>query len=297
VTNLDSPDGLVTVFRGSRAACLECGLVLESKALSYELAAEGGECALLTSPATAAAARDELERYAAERAVKREERVAREPFPFAAAGAIGYAGILLLTAYCAGANLFGADWLAAGAVDASPEARRQWWRALTALTLHLDQAHLFSNLLFGIVAGVLCSRLLGAGVAWLSILCAGAAANVLEVWMAPAAHRSVGASTAVFAALGLLTGYAWRQRLTSRERWIYRFAPLLAGLSLLAFLGAGSEHVDVLGHLLGFAVGVLTGWVYARAGVPRSRNTAAQIVAGGAALLLVILAWGLALRP
>jgi membrane associated rhomboid family serine protease len=292
----DSPDGLVAVFRGTRTVCLEFALVLEAKSLAYELVVQDGGCALLTHPAIAAAAREELERYAAERAVRREEPVAREPLPHAAAGAIGYAGILLSSAYCAGANLFGADWLAAGAVDAAPEARRQWWRAFTALTLHLDQAHLFSNLLFGIVAGVLCSRLLGAGIAWLTILCAGAAANLLELWIAPVEHRSVGASTAVFAALGLLTGYAWRQRLTSRERWIYRWTPLLAGVSLLAFLGAGSEHVDVLGHLLGFGVGVLIGWLYARAGLPRSRSTTAQIIAGGAALTLIIAAWALALQ-
>ncbi len=49
----------------------------------------------------------------------------------------GYLLILLLTAYCAGIGLFGADWLSVGALDAG--ATREWWRALTALTLHLDQ--------------------------------------------------------------------------------------------------------------------------------------------------------------
>ena len=150
-----------------------------------------------------------------------------EPFSGAAIGAIGYAVILLLTAYCAGIGLFGADWLSVGALDAG--LAREWWRALTALTLHVDQEHLLGNLLFGVVAGIGAGRLLGPGVAWASILGAGALANYVEMLIAPPDHRAVGASTAVFAALGLVAGLAWRQRLTQRQRRWYVLAPLIAG--------------------------------------------------------------------
>ena len=117
----------------------------------------------------------------------------------------------------------------------------------------------------------------------------------LEQWIAPMGHRAVGASTAVFAALGLLSGYAWRQRLSLRERWLYRWAPLIAGASLLSLLGAGTEHVDVLGHLLGFVAGVLLGWVYAQAHMPRSRSGGLQMGTGALAVGLLSGAWVLAL--
>jgi len=88
---------------------------------------------------------------------------------------------------------------------------------------------------------------------------------------------------------------AWRQRLTLRERIWYRWAPLIAGICLLTLLGAGSAHVDVLGHGLGFLFGLGVGWVYARSGVSGNRETRVQVIAGLGAVLLVCTAWCLAL--
>jgi rhomboid protease GluP len=282
------------VFRGSKLLCREFSLVLEARGIEHE-ARESGDTWMLSVPPTLVhRAYDEISRYSAERNVPRSVPSVIEPFSGAAIGAIGYTLILLLTAYCAGVGLFGADWLSLGALDAG--ARSEWWRALTALTLHLDQEHLMGNLLFGVVAGVAAGRLLGPGVAWASILGAGALANYVEILIAPATHRAVGASTAVFAALGLLTGLAWRQRLTLRERRWYRWAPLIAGICLLTLLGAGNAHVDVLGHGLGFLFGTAVGWLYAQTGVPRSRSRRLQIAAGAGAALLVGAAWLLALH-
>src|ERR1700736_6045323 len=206
---------------------------------------------------------------------------------------MGYALILLLAAYCTGIGLFGADWLSLGALDAA--AGREWWRAVTALTLHLDQEHLLGNLLFGMVAGVAAGRLLGPGVAWASILGAGALANYVEILIAPDTHRAVGASTAVFATLGLLAGMASRQRLTLRERLWYRWAPLIAGICLLTLLGAGDAHVDVLGHSLGFVFGTGVGWLYTRLGVSGRRGRTVQAITGWITGLAICVAWALAI--
>jgi membrane associated rhomboid family serine protease len=281
------------IFRGSKPLCREYSLVLEARGIEHEVR-ESGDSGLLTVPTPLVhLAYEEISRYSAERDVPRSAPSLVEPFPGAGFGAIGYALILLLTAYCAGVGLFGADWLSLGALDAA--AAREWWRALTALTLHLDQEHLMGNLLFGALAGMAAGRLLGPGVAWASIVGAGALANYVEILIAPATHRAVGASTAVFAALGLLAGLAWRQRLTLRERRWYRWAPLIAGICLLTLLGAGNEHVDVLGHALGFLFGVGVGWLYARAGIPRHRGRRLQVATGVGAVLLVSAAWLLAL--
>lgn len=293
------PAELAVVFRGPKALCREFSLVLEARGIEHEVQATaisdpGGSWIVTVPSALAHRAYDELTRYSAERSMPRSIPEATPPFPGAARGALGYALILLLTAYCAGIGLFGVDWLSAGALDAG--AGREWWRALTALTLHLDQEHLLGNLLFGAIAGVAAGRLLGPGVAWASILGAAAMANYAEALIAPVAHRAVGASTAVFAALGLLAGLAWRQQLTLRQRRWYRWSPLVAGVCLLTLLGAGDAHVDVLGHALGFLVGVGVGWLHARAGEPRNRGRALQIATGAAAALLICVAWIFALH-
>jgi membrane associated rhomboid family serine protease len=284
------------VFRGSQALCHEYSLVLEAQSIEHEVAQSGETWVLTVAPASVNRAYEEISRYSSERSVVPPvpEIAERETFGGASIGAAGYVLILLIAAYSAGIGLFGVDWLSAGSLDAG--AAREWWRAVTALTLHLDQEHLLGNLLFGVFAGIAAGRLLGPGVAWSSILGAGALANYAEILVAPATHRAAGASTAVFAALGLLAGLAWRRRLTLRERRWYRWAPLIAGICLLTLLGAGAAHVDVLGHALGFLFGVGVGWLHARAQIPRNHSRRLQIVTGGATVLLVCAAWLLALR-
>jgi rhomboid protease GluP len=290
----------VPVFHGTQAACAEFGLVLDAKGLPYARGPLGEVWVLWVSPGAADMAREELTRYAAERSERREPRPLFVPFAGSSYGAAGYAFVLILVAYCAGAGLFGVNWLDAGGLDSRVGGASEWWRSLTALTLHLDQEHLMGNLLFGVGIGVLAGRVFGPGVAWLSVVLAGAMGNYLDMVMSPSWHRAVGASTAVFAALGLLAGFGWGQRLSRRARpgrdRLYRWAPLFAGVFLLALLGAGNEHVDVLGHLLGFASGTVLGWIFARAGVPRSRRPVWQAAAAAVTLGLLGVAWFAALH-
>lgn len=288
------PPESAVVFRGSKFLCHEYGLVLEARGIEYETAETENSWVLSVPVEMRHRAYDELNRYSAERGIKRSVPEVLQPHPGAALGVIAYVAILLLTAYCAGNAAFGADWLSLGSLDAS--GRGEWWRAVTALTLHLDQEHLLGNVLFGALAGAAVSRLLGPGIAWASILGAAVLANYAEILMTPITHRAVGASTAVFAALGLLSGMAWRQRLTLRERLWYRWAPLIAGICLLTLLGTGSAHVDVLGHALGFLFGLGVGWIYARSGVSNIRSPRLQAVAGLGAVLAVCAAWLFALR-
>jgi rhomboid protease GluP len=282
------------VFRGSKLLCHEYSLVLEARGIEHEAAPDESSWVLSVPAGMRHRAYEELSRYSVERGVKRSFPEVAAPRPGAAIGVVVYVFILLLTAYCVGNATFGADWLSLGSLDAG--APGEWWRAVTALTLHLDQEHLLGNVLFGAVAGIAASRLLGPGVAWASILGAAALANYAEILVTPITHRAVGASTAVFAALGLLSGMAWRQRLTLRERLWYRWAPLIAGICLLTLLGAGSAHVDVLGHALGFLFGLAGGWIYVRTGVPGNRTRRLQLITGFGAVLIVGAAWAFALR-
>jgi membrane associated rhomboid family serine protease len=282
------------VFRGSKALCHEYSLVLESRGIEHEAQVSDGLWALTVPAGLRPRAYDEISRYSVERGVRRRIPEAIATHSGAGIGVIFYILVLIVTAYCAGNEIFGADWLSLGALDGG--ARSEWWRAVTALTLHLDQEHLLGNLFFGAVAGIAASRLIGPGVAWAGILAAAALANYTEMFLTPITHRAVGASTAVFAALGLLSGMAWRQRLSLRERLWYRWAPLIAGICLLTLLGAGTAHVDVLGHALGFLFGLGAGWIYVRTGVSDRRGRRLQIALGTGAVLVVCVAWFLALR-
>jgi rhomboid protease GluP len=282
------------VFQGPKALAREYSLVLEARAIEHQVLEIDDIWLLTVIPSLQASALEELARYSSERSTPRPQSRFIVPFKGAGVGAVVYALILLLTAYCAGLGLFGSDWYAVGVIDAGP-ARNEWWRAITALTLHVDPAHLFSNLLFGMLVGVGASRLLGPGVAWFAAVLAGACANYVEMVIAPATHRALGASTVVFAALGLMAGLAWTERLTFRERNWYRWAPLIAGVCLLTLLGAGGEHVDVLGHFLGFTFGIAGGALCAIAGVPRRRALSTQILLGAVTTLSIGLAWLIAL--
>ncbi|MCH8278941.1 MAG: rhomboid family intramembrane serine protease, partial [Proteobacteria bacterium] len=144
--------------------------------------------------------------------------------------------------------------------------------------------------LFGLFAG----RLLGSGIAWLAIVLAAVAGNAANVLLLESTHRSIGASTAVFAALGLVAGYVWQGKLMAQDRWSYRYGPIVGGLALLMFTGTGGPNTDIGAHLLGFVMGFATGMLLIKFGpVPTDRRS--QILAGGAAATLILASWPIAL--
>ena len=135
----------------------------------------------------------------------------------------------------------------------------EWWRAITALTLHGGLEHILSNSLFGSLFGFFVARYLGSGVGWLAILGCAATANVCNALIHPDAFRALGASTANFAALGLAPTLLWRKGAFRQRDWRRSAAPLFAAIAMLAFTGFGSERVDIGGHVFGFIAGVCAG--------------------------------------
>jgi MYXO-CTERM domain-containing protein len=292
--NTTSPVEVVEIFRSFwRSACEERSFVLHAVGIDSQVAWLGRTWALVVPATQQAAALVQLEQYERENPPRRRPA---DPEPLhggAWVGSAAYAAVILWVGYLAGDLALGADWLDAGALVAGPTRAGEFWRAVTALTLHLDVGHLLANLGFGAVFGLLAGQLLGTGVAWGTVLVAASAANLFNAFVQPASHSSVGASTAVFATLGLLAAYAWRRRRREGDRWAYRWAPLIAGVILLGFTGAGGERTDVLAHLTGFATGVLAGVAHATWRVPR--GAIAQFATGSMALLAIAGAWALAL--
>jgi rhomboid protease GluP len=290
VTDVES----VAVYRSElRPSCDERAFVLHAVGIASQLASDGRYWMLLVQAADAPAAAAQLRRYDLENPPRRRPAEPEPPHRGAWLGSTGYAAVVLLVGYLAGVSAFNADWLESGALLTGAVRHGEAFRAVTALTLHLDVGHLLANLGFGTVFGLLAGQILGPGIAWASILAAAAAANLLNAFVQPDVHASVGASTAVFATLGMLAGFEWRRRLSAPERRARRWAPLVAGVFLLAFTGTGGEHTDVLAHLTGFAVGAAAGVAHATWRAPRGRI--AQFAAGLASVVAVGVAWALAL--
>lgn len=138
----------------------------------------------------------------------------------------------------------------------------QWWRIGTALFLHADLGHLLSNVLSGIFVFSAVSGTIGRLRGWLLLAAASLAGNfAVAALNHSASYRSLGASTAIFAGLGLLTGHAIRSvRHAGPHSLRSILVPLAAGTSLLAIYGAGGLEVDVVAHLMGFVAGLAFGF-------------------------------------
>ena len=283
---------LVEVYRSYRRAdCDERALVLAAVGVASELVSLGDSFALLVSEESVTTAATHLKDYGEESFARQLEPGPMSPHPDAWLGSAGYAAVLLGVAYCAAGGLLGFDWFSSGELVSGLLRSGELWRVVTALTLHADFGHLLTNLGFGMLFGYLASQVLGPGIAWASILAAGAFGDFFDALLMPPTHRAIGASTAVFATLGLLAAYSWRRRSGRSARWPYRWAPLIAAVALLALIGAGGEHTDVLAHLTGFLAGTAFGVVYGSLAVPRSGRTLPQLLAGASTLAAIVGAW------
>jgi membrane associated rhomboid family serine protease len=256
----------IELFRSNRAAeCEDRAFVLTAVGVPNEIAVEGGHFVLWVNAWAFAQARHHIERHAAENAVIRPAAPVIKPFvhPHAWLGSIFYTAVLLFVSGAIANGVGPLNLFQLGDLDAARVQHGEWWRAWTALTLHLSIDHLALNLGAGIWLGFLAGRRLGYGIAWMLIVTGAALANLLEGLGASPAHRAVGASTAVFAALGLLAAYAWAERYHLPQAWARRWGPLVAGVILLGIAGTGTgtegDNTDVFAHIAGFSVAALLG--------------------------------------
>jgi membrane associated rhomboid family serine protease len=296
-------DVAVEIFRAPRrAVCDERAFMLAAVGIACVVAADGAEFVLLADAADVPAALDHLRKYEVE---SRARPAAPPPparlHPGAWLGSLVYALVLIGVTLAISNGWWRLDAFEAGTLDAGRVQAGQWWRVWTALTLHLDGAHLAANTAAGMWFGYLAGRLVGTGNAWLLIVAGAGFANWIEASLGPVTHRSVGASTAVFTALGLLSAYSWRTRFSYPQRWASRWGPLIAGVILLSWTGTGAESVngesgggqtvDVVAHALGFAVGAGLGAVAAVPTVSRMLARVPQWLVGLAALAPLAAAW------
>jgi len=248
----------------SRSRADEWAVVLAAADVPYELRESLEGWALVVSAADADAALDALAAYDRENAGD-GPRVAPAPAarPLTLAGV--YVALLLLAVFAlTGGRAERSAWFERGSGDATRIMAGEWWRAVTALTLHADAPHVAGNAVAGALLVSAVCQAAGTGVGLWLVLLAGALGNVLTAAAQRGPHVSVGASTAIFGAIGILVALRVvtpaRVSLGGSRPWVV----LAASVLLLALFGTG-PNVDVLAHLFGFLAGGALGVVGALA--------------------------------
>jgi len=130
------------------------------------------------------------------------------------------------------------------------------FRAITALFLHADTRHLVGNMAGMLIFGAPVITLSGFGVGPFMLLLSGTIGNLINAHLYKTAHLSIGASTAIMGAAGLLVAF----RITQKAKPIHfnNLMPIFAGAVLIAMFSQG-ENTDVWAHIFGFLSGLVSG--------------------------------------
>jgi membrane associated rhomboid family serine protease len=299
-SSLDSKIELALPITRRKREAEDWALVLIAEGIPSRLVRTGGGFSLQVAPEAQASAREILTDWQSERA----ERARRFSLPIprgATAGetAAAYAFALSLLAFHLGLDVSGRSsaLLEMGRSQAALVLDGQWWRLITALSLHADLPHVVGNSLFGGFFLAAVAGRLGLGFAVLAFLVTGTLGNFANALYYASAHSSVGASTGVFGLVGVLAGLAaWRRHQSAvpgRGAWV-AFA---AGLGIVAMLGSGGARVDFSAHLFGLAAGGVTGLLLAVPfAKPAKPDQTKQSLAMVAALVMMFAAWVRALH-
>jgi rhomboid protease GluP len=299
-------------------------LVLQSMSIWHVIRRSHAGWILLVRDADYAAAAQSIDNYEAE---NRDwpPRPTRERARHASSPTIP----LVFAALCAfflvtGPVAAGSVWFTRGVAVSSRVLTTEPWRAVTALTLHADALHVLGNAVSGTIFVSAVQRRIGGGGAALAVLATGVLGNLANAvyhHLAGGDHASLGASTAIFGAIGLLAAtelVLHRADPDRRRGWMDVIAPIVGGFALLGALGSGDGdgRTDVGAHLFGLLAGLVIGLglafplrratrtvdmatghqaheVALGAGAPRWW---VQTGLGAAAAAMVVVSWQLALR-
>jgi len=298
---MTGPNGRTLAVVGvypARTDVYDRSLVVAAMEMEHWVLRSGEEFALCVEPARAAEVAAELARFEAERAAK----PAAESAPAAPAKhsiiSLYVCGWIMCAFY--GIQVAGPRWWEdRGTASSRAIMAGEWWQAFTALTLHAGLGHLGANLAAGLVYAAFLLPILGAGWTWLFIVLAGGLGNWLNAWgHRDIEHLSIGASTSVFAALGILVAAQCATRaLAVRQVRMREFLlPVGAGLGLLAYLGVGDQQTDYTAHFFGLLAGMPFGaaGVWWRLGTRTPRWV--QVLLAWCAPALLAACWWLAAR-
>jgi membrane associated rhomboid family serine protease len=268
----------------------EWAMVLAASYIPHRLRHRGDGWALIVDARDVEAARGALDAFDRENVVHTTDVSVDAVAPVRGAAAVGIAvGLLLIGFFAAtGTRASRSVWFERGGAAAERIVAGEWWRTVTALTLHADAPHVVGNAAASVLLVGAVSHQLGPGVGLWLILLAGAGGNALTAVAYGTHHNSVGASTAMFGAIGILAAtrvVSSRRRPAARKPWMV----VAASLALLALLGT-SPDADLLAHLFGLLLGGALG-LGAAAALARPLRSPTQWALAVAVLAWIVGAW------
>lgn len=186
-------------------------------------------------------------------------------------------------------------WFEKGAIDTALILyNHEYYRLITALTLHADIVHLMGNCILGGFLLHFYFLLLGNGIGLWALLISSVSANYFNALGHGAGHHSIGFSTAVFSVIGILSALNYKHYKFSRPARIV--LPLMAGATMLAFLGSGGERTDLGAHFFGLITGLVTGIILGFKQIFNLRHSfSLQLFLAVTGFFCPVLAWYLAL--
>lgn len=148
----------------------------------------------------------------------------------------------------------------------------EYYRCVTGIFLHSDAPHLFGNALSAYFFINTLAVFTGNGCALMLMLLCGTFANAFSTWLNVGQYRALGASNAVFAALGasVVFYFVEQKKYITKSGTLQHpyWKPLVAGLGVLAFFGT-SAGSDITGHLSGFIFGGIAALALCPFPIPR----------------------------
>ena len=235
---------------------MDASLALSSQGIKHWIEFDGVQFILTLEADDAAEARGVLAQYEAENeGFQTPEAPAVLPLELHLSPVFH---LLIPTAvfFWVGATPWG-EWLTQrGGADAQRILAGEWWRCLTATTLHVDHEHFLCNMLSGFFILNLLRRRSGPGTSMLLLTLAAFLTNFTVALVSTKSHFSIGFSTVVFAALGLLAGIETLHLPRNPLGGLRNLSPMLAAFFLAVLVGIG-EKIDVKAHFIGFGMGAL----------------------------------------
>lgn len=238
---------------------LELSLVLASQGFRHWIEFDGLEFSLSMEDQALPLARELLDLYRTENEQFREENLPPKNLELFLAP-LFHLAIPVVAYFWVGVQPW-SNWLKnIGTADARLILAGEWWRCLTATTLHADHEHFLGNILSGYFILNLLNHRIGMGTILAASTLGAGLTNALVALAGGPDHRSIGFSSVVFCVLGMLAAVETSLLPTRKDRGLRQMAPLLAAFFVAVMVGLG-ENADVKAHFYGFGMGAALGFL------------------------------------
>ncbi len=257
-----SAETMVELFENlSKDDTNTCLVILASAGISYRITGQPDNWTVSVLPADSEKALIEIERYFQENRETPDAEDVWSSIPHKIhTGIVAALGLLashVFMIHHGGIPFFVEKYGASAASILNGEI----YRTVTALMIHSSSVHLAGNMAsLALFFTAVCS-VQGFGVGSLSLLASGALGNYVVALLYRSAHLSIGASTAVFGAVGILIAHQTFSSFRDAKQRFRAWLPLGGGICLLGLFSQG-EHTDILAHLFGLGSGITVGFIF-----------------------------------